>query len=143
MSDEEHPRQHMRFFGGGEWAAEAERRVSEALDGLAASRSWTLGPPTYVLSHGELSGELTLHSAFPPWGDRLPIQTDEAELEQARALISVLADASVHLGTVIALDMDDDPMGEIVDGQLDAGISEVLLGEWARTIEKRRSQVRP
>jgi hypothetical protein len=89
-----------------------------------------------------MCGELTLHSAFPPWGDQLPVETDQAELDQARALIDVLADASLQLGTKIALDMDDDPIGEIASGQLDDGISEVLLAEWERMLEKRRSQTR-
>ena len=142
MTSEEHPRQHLRFFANGAWTAHAERRVAEALAHLASSRTWTLGPPTYSLSQGEMCGELTLHSAFPPWGDQLPVETDQAELDQARALIDVLADASLQLGTKIALDMDDDPIGEIASGQLDDGISEVLLAEWERMLEKRRSQTR-
>ncbi len=142
MSGHEHPRQKIRFFASGEWTGEAERHVSQALDQLALSRSWTLGPPTYSVGRGELSGELTLHSAFPPWGERLPVQTDEAELEQTRALISVLANASVQLGAPISLDMDDDPVGEIASGRLDVGISEVLLAEWERMLEKRRGQAR-
>jgi hypothetical protein len=46
-----------------EWTPEAERRVSQALDRLASSRTWTLGPPTCSVGGGELARRRDFRSA--------------------------------------------------------------------------------
>lgn len=134
-----HPRQRLRFHATGAWPLAAEANVREVLRRLVGARTWTLGPPEISWSAGELSGSLALHCAYPPWNERLALETDEAELEQTRALINVLADASARLGVTVFLDLDGDAIGTIANGRPDRGVSEVLLAEWERiTVERRR-----
>ena len=106
---QEHPHTHLRFFADGEWEHDAELRARDALEQMVSSREWLLGPPVFDLANGELAGELTLHSALPPWGDRLSIETDSAELDQMRALLETLSKVSMELATNIAIEMDVSP----------------------------------
>ena len=74
-----------------------------------------------------------------PWDKRLPVETDEAELAQTRAMIEVLAKASVELGVTVVVEMDDEHIGEIRQGVPNRGISEILLAEWERVSGERRA----
>jgi hypothetical protein len=105
-------------------------------------RSWTLGPPEVSWDAGTLSGSLALHCAYPPWNEQLSLETDEAELEQARALVDALKDASTELGAPVTLYLDRDEIGEIQNGVPERGISEVLLGEWERVLVERREKAK-
>lgn len=138
MAESEHPRQHLRFFAQGDWPSHIETQERDALERLTASRDWTLGPPQVSWVPGEFAGELALHSAHPPWSEQLSLETDEAELDQVKALVEVLTWITATLETTITLELDSDYVGEITNDVPDRGVAEILMSEWERGTERRR-----
>lgn len=138
MAKKDHPQQALTFRAKSPGRVEARASIEANYASLVASRNWTIGPPLLSWEQDRLEGVLWLHSALPPWGDELPIEDDEDELEEARALVKFLEAASVQAKVEIDMELDSDFVGEIADGHADDGIQEILLGEWARMLEQRR-----
>jgi hypothetical protein len=128
-------------------AVEKMRRLVEE---LADAREWTIAPPDFVDETEEsenpeyddirtVGGVIDLYSGFPPWGDRLPIEVDRAQLADVKFIVEKLAKLSAELQSEIAFEYNDESIGWIERGVPDRSITEGWIGEWERAIAARRS----
>jgi hypothetical protein len=129
--DSAHPKQTLTFSARGPWSAHARERVESALLGLGSIR-WTLGPPQVSWEPDAMLVQVQIHSALPPWGERLPVEVDEAEFRQTSSLLEALTKLSLELGFQGEVELDGTWIGTIDRGRADRGVTEVLLSEWER-----------
>ncbi len=114
----------------------------EWLATLPSQRSWVIQSPELIdyfdengspgdSSHTYGCG-LRMYSALPPWGEKLPKEVDLQHLQETEFLIEELVKLSKQSGCNFRLQFDRSPIGKIVDGELDEGITVGLLGEWRK-----------
>jgi hypothetical protein len=149
----DHPRIALLCAFDGIPTNELADAMSDAAEDLAASRSWFVSGPTFVDEDDAERVDPTdpeddpirtvgvyieVYSGFPPWGERLPVEVDARQLEDARALIDRMIALSRETGHSIVVEYDGEEIGSIVNGTMTRGLEEGLLQEWARDIEQRR-----
>lgn len=144
----DHPRQKFAFFIEDEVSSSDVEAMETAIASLATSRTWVLGRPQFVNETLEpessedypiqtVGGYIELFSALPPWGDRLPREIDQAQLNDVESVIDAMTTFSKTTGKEIAFELDGTQVGWISDGAPDRSIRDGLLGPWRQHVETR------
>jgi hypothetical protein len=142
--DSNHPKQEFSCTVLAPADATLEARLRALASRLESGRHWTIGPPEFARFGDEDAEEasfgviLDVYSALPPWGERLPVAVDEAQLEEVRELVDALTELSRDLGQEVECHLGETYVGSIEDGEPDELIRDGLLGEWARQLHSRR-----
>lgn len=151
----EHPRVQLVFYIVGETVEDFEAEGMEKLVAdLAHARRWVLGPPEFVdeveegTREGDLNlplvgGVLELHSAYPPWRERLPASVEREELEATQAVVSALTEFSRTYDLELALELDGDQIGVITAGVPDEALTKGFLGAWEGRLQAREGKQSP
>jgi hypothetical protein len=134
---QDHPTQELSFAVA---SSDAPRAITsgemEALiEKIRSVRPWVVRPPEYVDS----ACILWLYSAHPPWGDKLPVEIDRANLDEASFVVGYFEELSARTGYRIVVALDGTELGEIAGGRADTSISEAFLGKWERTLSAREN----
>ena len=145
----DHPRQKFAFFIEDDVSPSDVEAMEAALSALAGSRAWVIDRPRFVNETLEpestedypiqtVGGFLELFSAWPPWGERLPRQIDEAQLSEVESVIDAMIGFSKATGREIAFELDGTQVGWVSNGEADRSIRDGLLGPWRKHVESRR-----
>ena len=147
----DHPVAFLLAFVDDELNDGVVRGFRRAVESVTTERTWVLGPPIFVDSVDEagrtsvldeairtVGCQLSLYSAMAPWGDQLPWEVDARHLEEVKALVSSLSAVSHDFNIDIGFELDDDSVGHILHGEPDELLTDALLGEWERTLERKR-----
>jgi hypothetical protein len=149
MVSPHHPRLPFLFALDEQYSEDDVEAMKAFVAELGGSRSWLLGAPEYVnqsqmtewdrpedLPIRTVGGVIELYSAFPPWGDQLPRETDLAHLAEVKAIVDALKVFTAKRKLNVTLELDDTWVGQIVDGVADDMVTDDLIGEWERSILK-------
>ena len=144
---DDHPILPLLFYVEGEIDDELRSAVEALVQRVAASRDWTLYPPEFVheiddeelegqegMSFETLGGVLQLYSTYPPL--TLPREVDLAQLEEVEYLFSHLKAFSGEHQIFFDVAYDGESIGDIDNGELDANLSEGLIGEWRKALQE-------
>jgi hypothetical protein len=145
----DHPKLPFLFALDEEYSEDDVKAMEVLVEQLGKSREWLLGAPEYVdqsqttewdgpddLPIRTVGGVIELFSAFPPWGDRLPRETDLAHLAEVKAIVEALKTFTAQRKLHVTLELDDTWVGQIVDGFADDMVTDDLIGEWERSVLK-------
>lgn len=146
----DHPQLDLLFAIDGDGGSDDVTAMHEAVVALASSREWGVEPPEFVNETDDSSctdpgdqpivtigGVLRLYSSFPPWGSRLPLEIDRAQLEDARAVIAAMAALSRERGLTIVFEYDGEAIGSIDEGTIDDSLATTFVSEWERSLAAR------
>lgn len=139
----DHPIQSMLFYVIGAADDALVEQMKDAIDDVAESRDWTIGPPTFVEEEGEsnnevlVGGTFEMYTALPPWGEKLDHKVDQAHFDEVTSIVSGMQRFSDRTGSTVVFEIDDHPVGEIVRGTLDRTLRIGLLDEWKRVLSER------
>lgn len=84
-----------------------------------------------------VGGVVEIYSGYPPWGDRLPLEVDRAQLDEVRCTIAALSDFSREYDREIAIEYGGELIGTIVAGAPHPTLTEGLLGPWEQQLARR------
>jgi len=140
----DHPKQKLLFYIAQDFEDDLPPEVERVIAEIARGRNWLIGPPVFMdeLHASNLGtpvrtvgGVLEIHSALPPWN--LPIDVDRQHLDEVTWLVEALRQFSFVRSLAIEFELEGTFVGSVEDGQIDRTLSEGLLGEWRRALEKR------
>ncbi len=144
----DHPQLPLLFAIDGDPSDEDTDAMGDVVDELAASRTWTIAPPEFVNEEDDSSddpedapivtvgGVVQLYSAFPPWGERLPLSVRRAQYDEVFAIVERMKDFSRTRGVDIVFEYAGESIGDIEGGVADKMLAVGLLGEWDRELRK-------
>jgi hypothetical protein len=143
------PKQVLLFFIVSRIDQKVRSIVEEFVTALAASRTWAIGPPTFVdeieqpedQSQGDLpletlGGYLEIYSALPPV--ELPPEIDGRHFQEVTALLESLGKLSFENSLDIEVELDGNAVGCISNGNMDRSLRIGLLDEWKRHLLARQ-----
>jgi hypothetical protein len=129
------------FFVDDDIPSGAPSVVAQAIREMAADREWTLAAPELVdqVDDGSrtLGGVLSLWAPVSPAAEQLPVEIDRRLLADVYFLVERVAVLARQLKVDVGFELDQDPVGWIVNGQPNSSLTEGLLGEWARALGSR------
>lgn len=140
----DHPKQKLLFHVAQDFGEELPPIVQSVVGEIGRGRDWLIEPPHFIDEiHSSnfgtpvrtVGGKLMVYSALPPW--RLPIEADKQHLEEVTWLIEALRQLSAEHGLAIEFELDGTFVGSVEDGRIDHTLSEGLLGEWRKELERR------
>lgn len=149
----EHPRLQILFYIAGDEVEDEEAEGMEQLVAtLAASRTWSIGPPEFVddVEEGTSEGDVDLplvgcvletSSRYPPWGARLPAEIDRAQLDEMQAVVSALCTFSREYDHEIVIEYNGDGIGAIVEGVPSKELQAGFLADWERRVALQKPGV--
>jgi hypothetical protein len=136
----DHPIEELAFHIAQDISKEMPPLVASAIERLGQSRTWLLHPPELVdeLEEGGyriLGGVLELYSAMPP--TVLPLVAERQQWDEANAFVRSFQDLSSKHHWHLDCYYRGELIGSIEDGIMGMSLTDGLLGEWKRFIEKR------
>lgn len=147
--DPDHPVQSLLFCYSNEVSDYDVEEMHSLVDRLAGGRSWIIGPPEFVdfteNPEGDneedqpvrtVGGVARLYSALPPWGNKLPNDIDRAHFDEVSFVINCLCDLSARRNQEITLELDQDELGWIKQGEPDHRLRVGLLDELSKKLEQ-------
>jgi hypothetical protein len=141
----DHPKQTLLFHVAQDFGEELPPIVQRVVGEIGRGRDWLIERPRFIdeihtSNFGTpvrtVGGTLLVYSALPPW--RLPIEADKKHFEEVTWLVEVLRQFSALQSLAIEFELDGTFVGSVEDGRVDRTLSEGLLGEWCKEIERRR-----
>ncbi len=148
--DLEHPQLDLLFAIEGPVTDAAAKAMREAVIALAASRPWIVAPPIFlnaeeVPRHWKSKGQpfvsvgalMKIYSFYRPWDRRLPIEIDQAQYEEACAVVGAMAALTRSVDVTIIFELDGAIVGYVAEGAPEPGLAEMFLGEWALALRDR------
>ena len=140
----DHPRHKLAFYVDQEIDFEIRTAVADFVEKVAASRTWTLGPPEYFDIHeapedqtrgdcctDDVGGFIEVYSGWSPW--TVPRDIDIQHFEESTALVSALKIFSRERNLDIEVYFAGEVIGSISNGHAD-GVREMLLDPWAQSL---------
>src|SRR5450432_1625008 len=98
--DEKHPKQVLLFYSTPTLTEDQARKLELGMQSLAIQREWTIDEPVCIddqESEFPTTGVmLSLYSAHPPWGARLPRMMDRAQFEEVKAVVELLKEYTLR-----------------------------------------------
>ncbi|AZE81603.1 hypothetical protein C4J98_0157 [Pseudomonas orientalis] len=112
--------------------------VEQLVNEVAASRIWSVTPPSYIDEIDEngaevVGGILEIYSALPP--NILPIETDSKNLDDVEALVGAVKKLSEKENLSFEFQLDATFVGAIEDGVIDRVLMDGLLVPWRNHIK--------
>ncbi|MEO8378056.1 MAG: hypothetical protein ABI779_00185 [Acidobacteriota bacterium] len=133
----------MLFYVVGDVDDALIEHLRDAIDDVAESRDWTVGPPTFIEEDDEndnevlVGGTFEMYTALPPWAEKLDPKVDQAHFNEVTSIVSAMKRFSDRTGATVVFEIDDHSVGEIAHGTLDRTLQVGLLGEWERVLNER------
>ncbi|OUM30562.1 hypothetical protein B8W72_17485 [Pseudomonas putida] len=129
----DHAKQNLIFYVAQDLDQSIRSDVHQLVSELAASRVWSIAPPTMVDEIDEngvevVGGTLEIYSALPP--EKLPHDVDLKNLEEVEALIHAVRDLSEQGSISFEFQLGATYVGSIEDGVIDRVLQEGLLAPW-------------
>ncbi|MEE1923252.1 hypothetical protein V0R50_30815 [Pseudomonas sp. 148P] len=129
----DHSKQRMIFYVAQDLDQSIRTGVQRLVSELAASRIWSIAPPSFIDEMDEnalevVGGMLEVYSALPP--NILPLDVDAKNLEEVEVLIDAVRALSEKEGLSFEFQLDDTYVGSIEDGVVDRLLQEGLLAPW-------------
>lgn len=126
----DHAKQNLIFYVAQDLDQSIRSDVHQLVSELAASRVWSIAPPTMVDEIDEnglevVGGTLEIYSALPP--EKLPHDVDLKNLEEVEALIHAVRDLSEKGSISFEFQLGATYVGSIEDGVIDRVLQEGLL----------------
>lgn len=136
----DHPKQRLIFYVAQDFDQSISSGVQQLVNELAASRAWSIAPPSFIDEVDEnslevLGGMLEIYSALPP--NTLPHDVDSKNLEEVEALVGAVRALSEKNGLSIEFQLDATYVGSIEDGVIDRILQEGLLVPWRDNLRKQ------
>ncbi|KRP62617.1 hypothetical protein [Pseudomonas orientalis] len=112
--------------------------VEQLVNEVAASRIWSVTPPSYIDEIDEngaevVGGILEIYSALPP--NILPIEMDSKNLDDVEALVGAVKKLSEKENISFEFQLDATFVGAIEDGVIDRVLMDGLLVPWRNHIK--------
>lgn len=112
--------------------------VEQLVNEVAASRIWSVTPPSYIDEIDEngaevVGGILEIYSALPP--NILPIEMDSKNLDDVEALVGAVKKLSEKENLSFEFQLDATFVGAIEDGVIDRVLMYGLLVPWRNHIK--------
>ncbi|MBA1429843.1 hypothetical protein IFT37_19270 [Pseudomonas fluorescens] len=112
--------------------------VEQLVNEVAASRIWSVTPPSYIDEIDEngaevVGGILEIYSALPP--NILPIEMDSKNLDDVEALVGAVKKLSEKENLSFEFQLDATFVGAIEDGVIDRVLMDGLLVPWRNHIK--------
>lgn len=129
----EHAKQKLIFYVAQDLDQSIKSNVQQLVKELAASRVWSIAPPSVIDEIDEnglevVGGMLEIYSALPP--NILPRDVDSKNLEEVEELIGAVRDLSEKVSLSFEFQLDATYVGSIEDGVIDRVLQEGLLAPW-------------
>ncbi|MGK9416208.1 hypothetical protein ACSSUR_08630 [Pseudomonas cedrina] len=112
--------------------------VQQLVNEVAASRVWSVTPPSYIDEIDESGAELVggileVYSALPP--NILPIELDSKNLDDVEALVGAVKKLSEKENLSFEFQLDTTFVGAIDNGVIDRVLLDGLLVPWRNHIK--------
>ena len=142
----DHPKQQLLFYVAQDFGEDIPPEVERVVQVIAENNKWLIAPPRFIDDiHASnlgtpvrtVGGVLELYSALPP--SDLPLDIDRGHLEEVCQIVEALRRFSAEKKLAFELELDGTFVGAIEDGKIDQTLSEGLIGEWRRELERRSS----
>ncbi len=129
----DHAKQKLIFYVAQDLDQSIKSNVQQLVKELAASRVWSIAPPSLIDEIDEnglevVGGMLEVYSALPP--SMLPRDVDSKNLEEVEELIGAVRDLSEKVSISFEFQLDATYVGSIEDGVIDRVLQEGLLAPW-------------
>ncbi|CAE6885848.1 hypothetical protein ACI2KX_12960 [Ectopseudomonas khazarica] len=129
----DHAKQKLIFYVAQDLDQLTKFDVQQLVNELAASRVWSIAPPSLIDEIDEnglevVGGMLEIYSALPP--NILPLDVDSKSLEEVEELIGAVRDLSEKGSLSFEFQLDATYVGSIEDGVVDRALQEGLLAPW-------------
>ncbi|WFC60662.1 hypothetical protein EWH21_02695 [Pseudomonas sp. REST10] len=129
----DHAKQKLIFYVAQDLDRLTKFDVQQLVNELAASRVWSIAPPSLIDEIDEnglevVGGMLEIYSALPP--NILPLDVDSKSLEEVEELIGAVRDLSKKGSLSFEFQLDATYVGSIEDGVVDRVLQEGLLAPW-------------
>lgn len=79
-------------------------------------------------------GSFEVYSALPPWGAKLPLETDRAHYQEVEEVVSELCRLSRDFGMSFQLQLDGTVVGGVRDGSMDRMLDQGLMQPWKQAL---------
>ncbi|WP_017530286.1 hypothetical protein [Pseudomonas fluorescens] len=136
----EHAKQKLIFYVAQDLDQSIKSDVQQLVNELAASRVWSISPPSFVDEIDEggeevVGGMLEIYSALQP--NILSTDMDSKNLDEVEELISAVRDLSEREGLSFEFQLDTTYVGSIDDGVIDRALLEGLLVPWRDNLKRK------
>jgi len=136
----EHAKQKLIFYVAQDLDQSIKSDVQQLVNELAASRVWSISPPSFVDEIDEggeevVGGMLEIYSALQP--NILSTDMDSKNLDEVEELISAVRDLSEREGLSFVFQLDTTYVGSIDDGVIDRALLEGLLVPWRDNLKRK------
>lgn len=108
----------------------------------ASDRVWSVRPPEFVDDDGgprTVGCVLHLPASRDEHGQPLAVELDAASLDDAKALVALLAPISDRWHADIGFELDGDSVGWLLNGEPDHSLAIGLIGAWEEHVEAAQS----
>lgn len=134
----EHAKQKLVFYVAQDLDQSIRSNVQQLVNEVAASRIWSIAPPTFIDAIDEggaevVGGMLEIYSALQP--NILSIDMDSENLDEIEALICATKKISEKENLSFEFQLDTIFVGAIDDGVIDRVLLEGLLVPWRNYIK--------
>ncbi|WP_219267311.1 hypothetical protein [Pseudomonas sp. Xaverov 259] len=126
-------KQKLIFYVAQDLDQSIRSNVQQLVNEVAASRIWSVTPPTFIDEIDEsgaevVGGFLEIYSALPP--NILPIEMDSKNLDDVEALVGAVKKLSENENLSFEFQLDTTFVGAIEDGVIDRVLLDGLLVPW-------------
>lgn len=126
-------KQKLIFYVAQDLDQSIRSNVQQLVNKVAASRIWSVTPPTFIDEIDEsgaevVGGILEIYSALPP--NILPIEMDSKNLDDVEALVGAVKKLSENENLSFEFKLDTTFVGAIEDGVIDRVLLDGLLVPW-------------
>jgi hypothetical protein len=137
----DHAKQKVIFYVAQDLDQSTKSDVQQLVKDLAASRVWSIAPPSLIDEIDEnglevVGGLLEIYSALPP--SILPLDVDSKNLEEVEELIGAVRCLSEKASLSFEFQLDTTYVGSIDDGVVDRVLREGLLAPWRENLSGNR-----
>jgi hypothetical protein len=141
---EDHPVDRLVAALEGDPTASVVDAMLASAQRLAGGRNWVISPPRFLDQSDDSSARwvgfvLQLYTALPPWGNEIDPQVDSAHLEEVKELVGEICRLSDDWGASFQFEYANEFIGMVEAGRMDSGITETLIGEWERAINRAQA----
>ncbi|QIB08195.1 hypothetical protein GZ982_26860 [Pseudomonas fluorescens] len=136
----EFAKQKLIFYVAQDMDQSIRSNVQQLVDRLAASRIWSVSPPSFIDEIDEsglevVGGMLEVYSALLP--NILPVDVDSKNLDEVEELIEAVRDLSERESIAFEFQLDATYVGSVEDGVIDRTLREGLLVPWRDNLNGR------
>ncbi|MCU1731920.1 MULTISPECIES: hypothetical protein [unclassified Pseudomonas] len=133
----DHAKQKLIFYVAQDLDQSTKSDVQQLVKDLAASRVWSIAPPSLIDEIDEnglevVGGVLEIYSALPP--SILPLDVDSKNLEEVEELIGAVRYLSEKASLSFEFQLDTTYVGSIDDGVVDRVLQEGLFAPWRENL---------